>query len=166
MFVPAVARFVHRATRGRVLPSAWLLPGVALTSTGVRGGPPRCAPPACMREEGGTFVLVGSNVGGTDHPAWTGDPLRHPDVEVSRRAAGTSPYGPRCRRARGASRCGRRWWSSGPRTRPMRGARSGGSGCSGSSPGNRAVARPCGRGAKSPERTTRAPGPATSPEDR
>ncbi|MFF3943768.1 nitroreductase/quinone reductase family protein [Streptomyces sp. NPDC001902] len=81
--VPALDRFVHRATRGRVLLSARMLPGLVLTATGARSGLPRRTPLACMPEEGGTFVLVGSNFGRTDHPAWTGNLLKHPDAEVS-----------------------------------------------------------------------------------
>ncbi|MFB7289511.1 nitroreductase/quinone reductase family protein [Actinacidiphila glaucinigra] len=81
--VPAVDRFVHRSTRGRVLLSARMLPGLVLTATGARSGLPRRTPLACMPEEGGTFVLVGSNFGRTDHPAWTGNLLKHPDAEVS-----------------------------------------------------------------------------------
>ncbi|MFF7215687.1 nitroreductase/quinone reductase family protein [Streptomyces sp. NPDC008238] len=81
--VPAVDRFVHRATRGRVLLSARMLPGLVLTATGARSGLLRRTPLACMPEEGGTFVLVGSNFGRTDHPAWTGNLLKHPDAEVN-----------------------------------------------------------------------------------
>jgi deazaflavin-dependent oxidoreductase (nitroreductase family) len=36
-----------------------------------------------MPEEGGTFVLVGSNFGRPDHPAWTANLLRNPEAEVS-----------------------------------------------------------------------------------
>jgi deazaflavin-dependent oxidoreductase (nitroreductase family) len=31
----------------------------------------------------GTFVLVGSNFGQPDHPAWTANLLKHPDAEIS-----------------------------------------------------------------------------------
>ena len=39
--IPALDRAVHRLTRGRVLLSAQLLPGVILTSTGARSGQPQ-----------------------------------------------------------------------------------------------------------------------------
>ncbi|WP_406008335.1 nitroreductase family deazaflavin-dependent oxidoreductase [Streptomyces sp. NBC_00637] len=82
--VPALDRAVHRLTRGKVLLSAQMLPGVVLTSTGARSGLPRRAPLACMPEEGGgSWILIGSNFGRAGHPAWTGNLLAHPDAEIS-----------------------------------------------------------------------------------
>ncbi|MET9829627.1 nitroreductase family deazaflavin-dependent oxidoreductase [Streptomyces sp. NPDC006385] len=82
--VPALDRAVHRLSRGTVLLSARLLPGVILTSTGARSGRPRRTPLACMPEDGGrSWILVGSNFGRTAHPAWTHNLLAHPDAEVS-----------------------------------------------------------------------------------
>ncbi|MFH0520914.1 nitroreductase family deazaflavin-dependent oxidoreductase [Streptomyces sp. M41] len=82
--IPALDRAVHRLTRGKVLLSAQMLPGVILTSTGARSGLPRRTPLACMPEdEGRTWILVGSNFGRTGHPAWTHNLLAHPDAEVS-----------------------------------------------------------------------------------
>jgi len=86
--VPALDRAVHRLTRGRVLLSAQMLPGVILTSTGARSGLARRTPLACMPEDGGrTWILVGSNFGRTDHPAWTHNLLAHPDAEISWKGA-------------------------------------------------------------------------------
>ncbi|MGV4985563.1 nitroreductase/quinone reductase family protein [Streptomyces sp. NRAIS4] len=82
--VPALDRAVHRLTRGRLLLSARMLPGVILTSTGARSGLPRRTPLACMPEEDGkSWILVGSNFGRTGHPAWTHNLLAHPDVSIS-----------------------------------------------------------------------------------
>jgi len=82
--IPALDRAVHRLTRGKVLLSAQLLPGVILTATGARSGLPRRTPLACMPEEGGgSWILVGSNFGRTGHPAWTANLLAHPDAEIS-----------------------------------------------------------------------------------
>lgn len=82
--IPALDRAVHRLTRGRVLLSAQMLPGVVLTSTGARSGLPRRTPLACMPEEPGrTWILIGSNFGRDSHPAWTANLLAHPDAEVS-----------------------------------------------------------------------------------
>ena len=81
--IPAMDRAVHRVTRGKVLLSAQMLPGVVLTATGAKSGLPRRTPLACMPEDGGTFVLVGSNFGRPGHPAWTANLLRHPEAEVS-----------------------------------------------------------------------------------
>jgi deazaflavin-dependent oxidoreductase (nitroreductase family) len=82
--VPVLDRAVHRLTRGRVLLSARMLPGVILTATGARSGLPRRTPLACMPEEGGdTWILVGSNFGRTEHPAWTHNLLAHPDAGIN-----------------------------------------------------------------------------------
>ena len=80
--VPKLDKAVHRLTRGKYLLSAQMLPGVILTSTGARSGLPRRTPLACMPEEGG-WLLIGSNFGRTDHPAWTHNLLAHPDAEIS-----------------------------------------------------------------------------------
>lgn len=86
--IPALDRAVHRLTRGKVLLSAQMLPGVILTSTGARSGLPRRTPLACMPEDGGrSWILIGSNFGRTDHPAWTHNLLAHPDAEVSWKGA-------------------------------------------------------------------------------
>jgi deazaflavin-dependent oxidoreductase (nitroreductase family) len=82
--IPALDRAVHRLTRGRVLLSALLLPGVILTSTGARSGRQRRTPLACMAEEDGrSWLLIGSNFGRTGHPSWTHNLLAHPDAEIS-----------------------------------------------------------------------------------
>lgn len=81
--VPALDRAVHRLTRGKVLLSARMLPGVVLTATGARSGLPRRTPLACMPEEDGTWLLVGSNFGRAGHPAWTANLLAHPDAAIS-----------------------------------------------------------------------------------
>ncbi|MEW2632798.1 nitroreductase/quinone reductase family protein [Streptomyces sp. NPDC048389] len=82
--VPVLDRAVHRLTRGKVLPSARMLPAVVLTVRGAGTGLPRSTPLACVPEEAGTWLLVGSNFGRPAHPAWTANLLRHPDAEVSR----------------------------------------------------------------------------------
>lgn len=83
-FIPAMDRAVHRLTRGRVILSAQMLPGVVLTARGAKSGLARTTPLACMPEEDtGTWVLIGSNFGRPGHPAWTGNLLAHPDAEIS-----------------------------------------------------------------------------------
>src|SRR5437879_6591053 len=80
--VPALDRAGRRLTRGKVLVSAQMLPGVILTARGARSGLPRRTPLACMPEAPrrpeaasggapGSWILVGSNFGRPDHPAWT-----------------------------------------------------------------------------------------------
>ncbi|MFI8105992.1 nitroreductase family deazaflavin-dependent oxidoreductase [Streptomyces sp. NPDC086023] len=83
-FIPAMDRAVHRLTRGKVMLSAQMLPGVILTAKGAKSGQPRTTPLACMPEEAaGTWILIGSNFGRPGHPAWTANLLKHPDAEVS-----------------------------------------------------------------------------------
>ncbi|MFE7804392.1 nitroreductase family deazaflavin-dependent oxidoreductase [Streptomyces sp. NPDC057430] len=82
-FIPAMDRAVHRLTRGKVLLSAQMLPGVVLTAKGAKSGQPRVTPLACMPEPAGTWLLIGSNFGRDGHPAWTANLLKHPDAEVS-----------------------------------------------------------------------------------
>ncbi|GAA2627085.1 MULTISPECIES: nitroreductase family deazaflavin-dependent oxidoreductase [Streptomyces] len=83
-FIPAMDKAVHRLTRGKVILSAQMLPGVILTAKGARTGEPRTTPLACMPEDGATtWILIGSNFGRPGHPAWTGNLLKHPDADVS-----------------------------------------------------------------------------------
>ncbi|MBX9424625.1 MULTISPECIES: nitroreductase/quinone reductase family protein [Streptomyces] len=81
--IPAMDRAVHRLTRGKVLLSAQMLPGLVLTARGARSGLPRVTPLACMPERDGGWLLVGSNFGRPGHPAWTANLLAHPDAEVN-----------------------------------------------------------------------------------
>ncbi|MDG4864296.1 nitroreductase family deazaflavin-dependent oxidoreductase [Streptomyces sp. T-3] len=83
-FIPAMDRAVHRLTRGKVMLSAQMLPGVILTVRGAKSGVPRRTPLACMPESGGeTWILIGSNFGRPGHPVWTVNLRANPDAEVS-----------------------------------------------------------------------------------
>lgn len=83
-FIPAMDRAVHKLTRGKVILSAQMLPGVILTAKGAKTGEPRVTPLACMPEQDGvTWLLIGSNFGRPGHPAWTGNLLKNPDADVS-----------------------------------------------------------------------------------
>lgn len=81
--IPAMDKTVHRLTRGKVLLSARMLPGVILTARGAKSGQPRVTPLACMPEPDGGWLLIGSNFGRPGHPAWTANLLAHPDAEVN-----------------------------------------------------------------------------------
>ncbi|MFF0186763.1 nitroreductase/quinone reductase family protein [Streptomyces sp. NPDC005244] len=99
--IPALDRAVHRLTRGKVLLSAQMLPGIVLTARGARSGLERRTPLACMPEAGAArvrdetdaegvadgqdsgWILVGSNFGRTGHPAWTANLLARPDAVIS-----------------------------------------------------------------------------------
>ncbi|MEU9315223.1 nitroreductase family deazaflavin-dependent oxidoreductase [Streptomyces sp. NPDC048295] len=82
--VPVMDRTVHRLTRGKVLLSSRMLPGLILTVPGARSGQLRTTPLACMPEVGAeqSWILVGSNFGRTGHPAWTANLLAGPDKAV------------------------------------------------------------------------------------
>ncbi|WP_399462446.1 nitroreductase/quinone reductase family protein [Streptomyces sp. sk2.1] len=69
-------RTVHRLTRGRVLLSARMLPGLVLTVPGARSGQPRVTPLACMPEYGDDGG--GERGGGSPLPA----PERGPAEKV------------------------------------------------------------------------------------
>lgn len=81
--VPAADRLVHRLTGGRVLLSQSLMPSLVLTTVGAKSGLRREAPLACLPEDGGTILVVGSNFGREHHPAWTANLLANPKAEVS-----------------------------------------------------------------------------------
>ncbi|MFJ3903181.1 nitroreductase family deazaflavin-dependent oxidoreductase [Streptomyces sp. NPDC090025] len=81
--IPAMDRAVHRLTRGKVLLSARMLPGVILTAKGAKSGRPRVTPLACMPEGDGSWLLIGSNFGRPGHPSWTANLLAHPAAEIS-----------------------------------------------------------------------------------
>lgn len=82
--IPAMDKAVHKLTRGKVILSAQMLPGVILTAKGARTGEPRTTPLACMPlDEGASWLLIGSNFGRPGHPAWTANLLEHPDAQVS-----------------------------------------------------------------------------------
>ncbi|MCE4945238.1 MULTISPECIES: nitroreductase family deazaflavin-dependent oxidoreductase [Streptomyces] len=81
--IPALDRAVHRMTGGKALLSTRMLPGVVLTATGARSGLPRSTPLACMPQDDGGWLLIGSNFGRPGHPAWTGNLIKNPEAEVS-----------------------------------------------------------------------------------
>jgi len=81
--VPPIDRVLHRLTSGRVLLSRALLPGLVLTTTGRKSGLPRESPLMCVPEPEGTWLVVGSNFGRDDHPAWTGNLLATPEARIS-----------------------------------------------------------------------------------
>lgn len=84
----AMDRTVHRLTRGKVLISGQVLPGVILTVRGAKSGQPRTTPLACMPEYGSegdtvtSWILIGGNFGRPGHLAWTANLLAHPDDAV------------------------------------------------------------------------------------
>ncbi|TMR98384.1 nitroreductase family deazaflavin-dependent oxidoreductase [Nonomuraea basaltis] len=83
--VPPLDRFVNRVTGGRVLMGDQMLPHLLLTTIGSKTGQARESPLACLPEDGGTFLVVGSNFGREHHPAWSGNLLKTPQATVNYR---------------------------------------------------------------------------------
>jgi deazaflavin-dependent oxidoreductase (nitroreductase family) len=82
-FLPQLDRFIHRVTGGRVLIAAGMLPSLVLTTTGAKSGLPRQTPLATFPQDDGTFIVVGSNFGKENHPAWTGNLLKQPEATIA-----------------------------------------------------------------------------------
>ncbi|MFG3149452.1 nitroreductase/quinone reductase family protein [Streptomyces sp. NPDC048243] len=70
--IPALDRAVHRLTRGKVLLSAQMLPGIVLTARGARSGLERRTPLACMPEAGAARVGDETGAGGAAATGRTG----------------------------------------------------------------------------------------------
>lgn len=144
--VPALDRAVHRLTRGKVLLSAQLLPGVVLSVRGAKSGQLRRTPLACMPEGagegegGGKRRGRGAAVAGCSSGPTSGVPVTPPGPPTSSpirtpRSTGkgrTSRSRPGCWRARSGTPPGRHCWRSGRRTRRTRRGWSGRYGSSGS----------------------------------
>lgn len=64
--------------------STGMLPMIMLTATGVKSGQPRTTPLAAVMLDG-EFVVVASNFGQADHPAWSANLIAHPDARVAHR---------------------------------------------------------------------------------
>ncbi|MEV0587162.1 nitroreductase family deazaflavin-dependent oxidoreductase [Nonomuraea sp. NPDC050310] len=80
--IPPLDRAVHRLTRGKGLTGDLLIPTLMLTTTGAKSGLPRQTPLACLPEPDGGFLVVGSNFGRPEHPAWSGNLLAAPEARV------------------------------------------------------------------------------------
>lgn len=78
--VPA-DRLVGRLTRGRVV-ALGLLPSLVITTTGRRSGLPRSNPLLYVRD-GDAYVVVGSNWGQPQQPAWALNLLADPRATVT-----------------------------------------------------------------------------------
>lgn len=82
--VPQTDRFVYRATGGRWTMSGLYTPVLVLTTIGRKSGEPRTIPIATFRH-GDAFVIVGSNFGRPNHPAWSYNLLANPEATVGYR---------------------------------------------------------------------------------
>lgn len=80
--VPPLDRVLARATGGRFVVAALLVPSLVLTTTGARSGRSRTTPLATLPDDDGSWLVVGSGFGQPAHPAWTANLLAHPDAQV------------------------------------------------------------------------------------
>lgn len=84
-FIPQLDKLINRASGGRVVLSGAMVPSLMLTTTGAKTGQPRAVPLACLPEDGGSFLVVGSNFGRVEHPGWTANLIAHPNASVTYR---------------------------------------------------------------------------------
>ena len=83
-FVPKIDSFLAKLTKGRFTMTGLYQPALTLTTTGRKSGEPRTVPLACF-PHGEELVLVGSNFGRENHPAWSLNLLSNPRAEVTYR---------------------------------------------------------------------------------
>jgi deazaflavin-dependent oxidoreductase (nitroreductase family) len=79
--VPALHRAIYQASGGRLGTRALGCPVVLVTTTGRRSGRPRTVPIFGF-PEGNAVVLVASNGGSDQHPAWFLNLQANPEAEV------------------------------------------------------------------------------------
>ncbi|MFD5559031.1 nitroreductase/quinone reductase family protein [Streptomyces sp. NPDC127068] len=72
----------HRLSHGRWMPTRLLLPTVLLITNGSRTGAPRTVPVISDLGADGTFLIIGSNYGRPQHPAWTSNLLLDPRAVI------------------------------------------------------------------------------------
>lgn len=98
----ALHRFLYQATGGRVGHRTRTGPILLLTTTGGRSGRPRTAP-LLYYPDGNRFVVVASNGGRDQPPAWLANLRKTPEVEVhvgTERFPATAEVLPAAERAR------------------------------------------------------------------
>lgn len=77
--VPPMDKFVSRVTGGKTTMTRLAMPMVMLYHIGAKTGQERETPLAAFPYQDG-WILIGSNFGRENHPAWTGNLLKTPDV--------------------------------------------------------------------------------------
>jgi deazaflavin-dependent oxidoreductase (nitroreductase family) len=79
-----VDRLAHRATRGRTTFSSLVsgLPVVMLTTTGAKTGQPRTVPVLALPDDD-RLIVVGTNYGRANHPAWYHNLRANPHASVT-----------------------------------------------------------------------------------
>jgi F420H(2)-dependent quinone reductase len=97
---------VYRATRGRMMNTVGRAPVLLLTTTGRRSGLQRTAPVVYLAE-GQSLIVIGSNAGNRNEPAWSLNLKANPEAEVE---IGASRRAVRARVTEGDER--RRLWDA------------------------------------------------------
>jgi deazaflavin-dependent oxidoreductase (nitroreductase family) len=72
---------LYRISRGRLLGKVGRAPVLLLTSTGRKTGRRRTAPVLYLRD-GGRVVVIGSNAGNANAPAWSHNLKANPQAEI------------------------------------------------------------------------------------
>src|SRR3954454_15829021 len=72
---------IYRATRGKLMNTVGTAPVMLLTTTGRKSGQERTAPVLYL-EDGPRLVVVGSNAGNTNTPAWALNLRANPDARA------------------------------------------------------------------------------------
>ncbi len=83
-FVPRMDNFVYRLTGGRLLLSSTYMPALRLTTTGRKSGLPRTVNVATVPHDD-ALIVIGSNYGRENHPAWSSNLLANPEATVEYR---------------------------------------------------------------------------------
>ncbi len=81
--MPPLERATSWITRGRSPLSGALVPSLVLHTIGAKSGLVRDIPLMYCPEPPDRILIVGSNFGRPDHPAWTLNLLAHPDAAVT-----------------------------------------------------------------------------------
>jgi F420H(2)-dependent quinone reductase len=77
---------IYRLTRGRLMNKWGKAPILLLSTTGRRSGLGRTAPVVFIRD-GADLIVIGSNAGNTNAPAWAHNLRANPQAEVEIRGA-------------------------------------------------------------------------------
>jgi len=80
--MPSLERGFSRVGGGRSPISGLAVPSLVLHTTGARTGEPRRSALMYCPAPDGAMIVTGSNFARPEHPAWTGNLLRHPRAEV------------------------------------------------------------------------------------
>jgi deazaflavin-dependent oxidoreductase (nitroreductase family) len=81
--MPPLERVTKVFTGGRTPLSGALVPSLVLHSVGAKSGEPRDTPLMYCPEPPDRILIVGSNFGRPDHPAWTVNLMKDPAVAVT-----------------------------------------------------------------------------------